>query len=90
MQITETRSTANVSVSYAVNCDVVGVKVVARINEPNVSANFTTILKSHNADLAYAAHPRIGRFKVNSDEAHSMPLVKLNCLLPEPVQLFQL
>lgn len=43
----------------AVNRDIVRVKVVARVNEPHVRANLTAILKSDDANLANAAHPRV-------------------------------
>lgn len=84
VQIAEARSASNVIFCYAVNGDIVGVKVVAWVNKPHFRANFATIFKRDNANLAYAAHARISSLKVNCDKSHLPTLLCCQCRLLKP------
>jgi hypothetical protein len=85
VQFGEARSAAHVLFGYAMNVDVVGIKVVVRVNKPHFGANFSAVLKGDDADLADAAHARICGFEINGNEAHGLQPYKPNVLLQHPV-----
>jgi hypothetical protein len=76
VQITERWGALNVLFGDAMNSDIVGIKVVTRVNEPHIGVHFMPILKCHDANLANAAHSRIGGLKVDRNKMHTNPLTR--------------
>jgi hypothetical protein len=66
---TEAASSFHVALSHSVHSDVVRIEVVEGINEDGLGGNLPSILKCDDANLADAAHLRIGCFKADGHDS---------------------
>jgi hypothetical protein len=71
VQVCKRRGSHHVLFGNAVHGHIVGIEVVSRVDQPHLRVYFPTAFKCHHANLANAAHARVGCFKVYGDEAHS-------------------
>jgi hypothetical protein len=70
MQVAEAGRTLDLIGCNAMNGDIVWIEIFARVHKLRLRTNFLAIFEVDHANLADAAHSRIGRLNIDRNKPH--------------------